>query len=273
MSQQLWGPFHLIPNCRLWVAECRNCIDTTESALGSRLADAKLTDRDRDRWNRYRPLEKKGQFLNSRLVIRAVLKCEFGTNSADLIVDSTESGRPILVDSHGNQVASISLSHTGNLTTIALSDIRYELGVDIETIQQVNARAFGLSFINEFEHHRLMQEALTEDPNAMLAIWTLKEAFWKALGGPHDTALQDIVVEYRNAILTTHASSLRDKKRPLATQFFGHGYSFPRELRNYSSINVPEPNPLAFVGCVVVIDTAQAEPALADNQAKPNDSA
>ena len=255
MSHQLWGPFHLMPNCRLWVAEDRTCQDCTESELALRLADARLSDRERDRWDRYRPLQKKKQFLNSRLVIRAVLNCEFGSDAAHLIVDTTESGRPVLMDSQKRQVANISLSHTGNMTTIALSHVRYGLGIDIETVQHLNARSFGLSFINRLERDGLMQAALTEDPNATLAIWTLKEAFWKALGGPHDTALGEIIAEYRNHILTAHAPCLRDQQKPLAIQFFGHGYSFPIELRNYSSINLPESEISAFVGCVVLVDT------------------
>lgn len=266
MSHQLWGPFHLIPNCRLWVAEDRACKDATESAHDLKLAETLLTDQDRDRWNRYRPLKKKRQFLNSRLVIRAVLNCEFGTDSAKRFVVTTESGRPTLVDSRGCRVASISLSHTGNMTTIALSDIRYKLGVDIETVEHMNARAFGLSFINRLEHDQFMQEALTEDPNAMLAIWTLKEAHWKALGGPSDTALGDIVVEYRNAILDTAAAGMTGKGDS-ATHFFGHGYSFPGELRNYSFLNVPESEITAFVGCVVLLDTGFVE-----NREIPNDN-
>lgn len=248
-----------MPNCRLWVAEDRSCKDATESALARKLAEARLTDQDRDRWNRYRPFEKKNQFLNSRLVIRAVLNSEFETDSANLFVETLKSGQPVLVDSQGRRVASISLSHSGNMTTIAVSDIRFELGVDIETVQQMNARAFGLSFINRFELDQLMQEGLTKDPKAMLAVWTLKEAFWKALGGPQDIALGDIVVQYRNAILNTDVACMTCKEKPLATQFFGLGYSFPCELRNYSSLNVPESEISAFVGCVVLLDTELAE--------------
>jgi phosphopantetheinyl transferase (holo-ACP synthase) len=161
----------------------------------------------------------------------------------------------MLVDSLGRQVASISLSHSGNMTTIALSDVRYDLGVDIETVQQMNARAFGLSFINRLEHGQLMKAALTEDPNAMLAIWTLKEAYWKALGGPRDTPLGNILIEYRNAILNIDVACMTRNGKPLTTQFFGHGYSFPGELSNYSSLNVPESEISAFVGCVVLVDT------------------
>jgi phosphopantetheinyl transferase (holo-ACP synthase) len=100
-----------------------------------------------------------------------------------------------------------------------------------------------------------MKEALTEDPNAMLAIWTLKEAYWKALGGPQDTPLGNILIEYRNAILNIDVDCMTRKGKPLATQFFGHGYSFPGELSNYSSLNVPESEISAFVGCVVLVDT------------------
>ena len=101
---------------------------------------------------------------------------------------------------------------------------------------------------------------IAEDYRILKTIpWTLKEAFWKALGGPHDTALGEISAEYRNHILTAHASCLRGQQKPLAIQFFGHGYSFPIELQNYSSINLPESEISAFVGCVVLVDTQIVE--------------
>ena len=78
MSHQLWGPFHLIPNCRLWVAEDRACKDATESAHDLKLAETLLTDQDRDRWNRYRPLKKKRQFLNSLRNLLTALFLIFG---------------------------------------------------------------------------------------------------------------------------------------------------------------------------------------------------
>lgn len=254
MSNQLWGPFHPIPDCRLWIAEDHTSEDATESELIKRFAEARLTDRDRNRWNRYRPLTKKRQFLSSRLAIQSVLNCEFGTDSADLVVDTMESGLPILMDSQRRQVASISLSHAGNLTTIALSKTHYGLGTDIEILQRLNARTFLRSFINQREHDQLLRESFVENPDVALAIWTLKEAFWKALGGPKDTALNDITVEYRNALLGAHISDLAGTKKPVAAQLFGRGYSFPRELKNYSSTNTPESKTSAFIGCVVLVD-------------------
>lgn len=270
MTNQLWGPFHITPNCRIWVAEDRTFKDATESELAKSFSEARLTNREVDRWNRYRPLEKKRQFLNSRLVIRSVLNSEFGTDSASLIMDSLESGQPILVNSHGSRVANVSLSHTRNITTIALSDTRYGLGVDIETIQPLNERAFGLSFINQFEREQMEQEGFIDNLNAMLAIWTLKEAFWKALGGPPQISLGDIVVDYSNAILNPNVPKTTGKKDISATQFFGHGYSFPGELRNYSAINVPESDVSAFVGCVVTIDARPPENAEAPDNISPD---
>ena len=254
MTNRLWGPYQFLPNCRLWLAEDRICGPAEASELHEELATARLTSQDLIRFNRYRPLKKKRQFLSSRLALRTVLDHEFGNCSDEFSVRTTESGQPVLEHQGGGPMASISLSHTGNMTAIALADKHLSVGIDIEAIQPLNARTFNLTFINQYEHDWLAENALSDKPAALLAVWTVKEALWKALGGPQDIPLAEIVVSYRNAILSSDLPSSKGHKEPVASHFFGQCYVFPADLTNYSSIDGPDSHVTGFVGSVVVVN-------------------
>jgi phosphopantetheinyl transferase len=239
MTNQLWGPFQPLPDCRLWLSEDHIGFHSWEPELHRGLAEARLSNQDLERWSRYRPHEKKRQFLNSRLAIRAVLQREFGIDSESFRVETMETGQPTLKHAGQHTLASISLSHTGNITAIVLSDKYQRLGVDIEIVQPLNVRTFSLTFLNRLEHEWLTREALAGSSEMTLAIWTLKEALWKTLGGPGDTGMSEIVADYHNSA---------------ATQFFGHRFSFPCALTNYSSIDGLDSQIPSFIGCIVVMD-------------------
>ncbi len=254
MTHQFWGPFNLVADCRLWLAEDRICVNATESEMRKLLETAQLSDRDVERWNRYRPLEKKRQFLSSRIAVREVLNREFGTLTRDVSLDALASGKPTLRDHRGNSIASVSLSHTCNLTAVLFSNKELGLGVDIEVVQPLNTRTFSLSFINQHEHQWVVDEAFDKHSSSMLAIWTLKEAFWKALGGPELTDFKDITAEYQSGNLNASLVTTSGKKVSTATQCFGNLQGFPRELRNYSTLDASGFQDDKFLGCVVVVD-------------------
>lgn len=253
MTHQFWGPFNLVADCRLWLAEDRICVNATESEMRKVLEAAQLSDKDVERWNRYRPLEKKRQFLSSRIAVREVLNREFGTFTRDISLDAMASGKPTLRDHRGNSIACVSLSHTCNLTAVLISNKELGLGVDIEVVQPLNTRTFSLSFINEYEHQWVVNEAFDKHSSSMLAIWTLKEAFWKAIGGPELTDFTDITVEYQSGNLNASLVTTSGKKVSTATHYFGNLQAFPRELRNYSTLDVSGSQDNKFLGCVVVV--------------------
>lgn len=265
MTNQLWGPFQPLPDCRLWLSEDHDGFNALEPVLDRELAETYLCDQDLKRWNRYRPPEKKSQFLNSRLAIRAVLQREFGTDSDSYRVETTGTGQPVLKHACEQTLTSISLSHTGNITAIVLSDRHQRLGVDIETVQPLNVHTLSLTFINRFEHHWLTRETLTDSREMTLAVWTLKEALWKALGGPRDIAMSEIVVEYHNSTLIAQGWAKKNEKESAATAFFGHRFSLPFALTNYSSIDCQDWQIPSFVGCIVLLDQDTQE-----HQESPN---
>jgi len=254
MTNQLWGPFQPLPKCRLWLSEDRTGSNAGEPERPREFAEAHLCNQDLERWNRYRPSEKKRQFLNSRLAVRAVLLREFGTDSDNFRVETMETGQPILKHAHQHPLPSISLSHTGNITAVVVSDSHQRIGVDIEIVNSLKVRPLGLTLLNQFEHDWLTKEVLAESPEMMLAIWTLKEALWKALGGPRDTAISDIVTEYNNSTLNGQKWTNKKGKQSAATHFFGHQLSFPFVLTNYSSIDDLNSQTPSFIGCIALMD-------------------
>lgn len=254
MTHQLSGPFEPLPGCRLWLSEDLTGSDVGESGPHQEFAEAHLCDQDLLRWNRYRPPEKKRQFLNSRLAIQAVLKREFGTASDSYRVETIETGQPVLKHTYQSSLASISLSHTGNIAAIVVSDNQQGLGVDIEVVKPLNIHTLGLTFLNPLELDWLAKETLEKSPEMILAIWTLKEALWKALGGPRDAAMSEIIAEYHNSTLNGQRWTDTGIKQSAAAHFFGHRFSFPCALKNYSSIDVLNAQMPSFIGCIVLMD-------------------
>jgi phosphopantetheinyl transferase len=215
------------------------------------IKNAKLSDRDSERWSRYRPLEKKRQFLSSRLAVRGILNREFGALADKISLDAMASGKPILKDLEGNSIGSISLSHTCNMTAIALCNSDLGLGVDVEYLQPLNTRTLGPSFISQDERQWIVDEGFHEHSTSMLAIWTLKEAFWKALGGPQFTDFRDITVDYRSGNLNASLVTRKGKRVPTAVHCFGNLQSLPCEIGNYSDLGNTGSQDTTFLGFLV----------------------
>ena len=93
-------------------------------------------------------------------------------------ISYTEFGKPFIENSKIN----FNLSHSGDWCFIAVSLIK-DIGIDIEKVRKIEDvlkiadRYFA---INEYEHIKNFDS--TEQINEFFRIWTLKEAFIKAIG-------------------------------------------------------------------------------------------
>jgi phosphopantetheinyl transferase len=183
----------LLSGCHLWLIafdqkpSIHPCFDEQD------LQAAKLSSEDRERFNRYRPLEKKRQFLNSRLAVRLVLERQFGQAATDLTLRSSPSGQPKIFDASDREFCSVSLSHSRSLVAIVISMNSGSVGVDIEVHQPLDSR--------KFQHVATTDEELSwiesqgeKNNEAFLAIWTIKEAVWKAQASS-EIAVSDICID------------------------------------------------------------------------------
>jgi hypothetical protein len=155
---------------------CEDCVHSPDE----RIDDFTLSDKDRERWNRYRIPQKRNQFLKSRHAIAFVLKQEFG-GQHQLVWDSLADGCPVLLDSIGNHVRSVSLSHSENVFAIGLDSTTSRIGVDCEVVDRVPTDAVYRVLEDDIPDWTLnfADSVMHRWKAAML--WTRYEAEWKAM--------------------------------------------------------------------------------------------
>ena len=133
-----------------------------------------LNSKEQERFGLMKSTVKKKQLVMSRYLIhQALLKLNYSLNNAYEIVNYNR-----LVIPNVKQLFSLSITHSGNVAAIILSDQPLKLGIDVE---QVKLRNFT----------ELVQEICTPEEISLLAkknniqenfyqLWTAKEALAKA---------------------------------------------------------------------------------------------
>ncbi len=104
-----------------------------------------------------------------------------GVEPSKVWMSHAASGRPLLNGAgRGTQV---SVSHGRGTAAVALCrSPRVHLGVDVETVRPLAARALAHGYLAAAEAHWLDGLAAAERSRAFLWLWTQKEAVGKALG-------------------------------------------------------------------------------------------
>lgn len=219
MRMQLTEPVEVFPHCSLWLVYFNPESDEAASNWSIDLVDAKLSNRDLLRWKQFRPAVKKQQFLDSRLAVRAVLKRELGDDAELVQFDSDSQGRPVLQSEGVNHGLQISLSHSENVVAVAISNGEFPIGVDIEI--GVQLRADALRLISTHPHERIWcDQWIGREAEALLALWTVKEAVWKSLHGGIGISISDIWVDFTNGVFMPRISPLLHKDERFRTQPF-----------------------------------------------------
>ncbi|MCA9008269.1 MAG: 4'-phosphopantetheinyl transferase superfamily protein [Planctomycetaceae bacterium] len=190
----LTDPIQILPACRLWLAQIDAADSSSAGNLENDLLEARLSARDLQRWQQYRPQKKKRQFLNSRLAVRAVLRLEFEKDSELIQFDSDQAGRPVLRSLQRGHLPQISISHSAEMVAIALSDGIDPIGVDLEIAQPLRMEA--LQSIVMHPHEQDWCDAQGDrQSEALLTLWTIKESIWKTLQGDSGLGISDIFLE------------------------------------------------------------------------------
>jgi len=110
------------------------------------------------------------------LLLRAIVFRDYGISSGDLVIDTSEKGKPYLA-SHPH--IHFNISHSGDWVVIAFSSA--EVGVDVEKIRDVNLR-IAQRFFSVEEKQQLFSLPAKKQMDYFFDLWTLKESFLKAIG-------------------------------------------------------------------------------------------
>ncbi|MFK0223241.1 4'-phosphopantetheinyl transferase family protein [Streptomyces vinaceus] len=133
-------------------------------------------------WQRYRHTTDptiRFRFVASRLAVRYTAAAALGTDPAKLDLSYKPGGRPYL---RGLDQIDLSLTHTDDLIAVGISR-NGRIGIDTEPADR--RLAFSLlqnQVCTEAERAELAALPEAEQTAGMLRLWTLKEAYTKALG-------------------------------------------------------------------------------------------
>ncbi len=134
-------------------------------------------------------------FVYTRAALRHVLALYFGCDPAEIEYDIGQFGKPAVDGIHFN------LSHTKSRAAIAVSS-QHPVGIDIEELRQVDrADQIAGRYFCPREAELIRATAEPEKSRVFLQIWTLKEAWLKALGTGLSKPLNEVDTGYGATVL------------------------------------------------------------------------
>ncbi|WP_254552485.1 4'-phosphopantetheinyl transferase superfamily protein [Kitasatospora sp. MMS16-BH015] len=148
-----------------------------DRAAGPRLQ--RLLGRDWAKYLELTHLDVRIRFAASRILLKTAVGRLFGVGPEEVELGYRDKGRPFI---RGNDSVDVSISHTDGLLLVGLST-QGQIGVDVEPAdRELYDQGLARHLCTETELKRV--EALPyELRNAeLLRIWTLKEAYTKAIG-------------------------------------------------------------------------------------------
>jgi 4'-phosphopantetheinyl transferase len=140
-------------------------LDASEQARADRFHLA--TDRD--------------SYVLAHALLRAMLSCMAGIAAADLRFRTAKNGKPALDAAQSQPDLHFSLSHTRGLAACAVGR-PYALGIDAEAWRVPAPIELAARYFAPTEAQLVAEQEPTERPSTFYRLWTLKEAYLKAIG-------------------------------------------------------------------------------------------
>jgi len=162
---------------RGWEGECRG--DPVES-----LAHGILSVEERTAASKYVHEGARRRYVAGRILLRLSLSYRFGGVPAAWRLRRDERGRPEITGPKPLPDAHFSLSHSGDAVVCLVASGTGRVGVDVEVARRPirRSRALAQRCCSEAERAWLAQLRTAERDRAFLELWTLKEAYAKAIG-------------------------------------------------------------------------------------------
>lgn len=145
--------------------------------------DPLLSASERDRRDRLWRADDRRDYAAAHALLRIALAAHTGQAPEHLAFRSDGHGKPSLVPGTGDApTPAFSLSHSRGLVACAIAD-RGRVGIDVEPIDPgVDALHIAASYFSADEAASLQRCSPEERPSRFCELWTLKEAFLKAIG-------------------------------------------------------------------------------------------
>lgn len=134
------------------------------------------TEHDREDSLRLKSGPQRGIFLRRRLLARLCVARYLGIEPADCVIAHGAAGKPVLVSPQAR--LHLSVSARGEIAAVAVA--RTRIGIDLERADGPHVIPWNILRANERAALNGLPEA--ERIRAFLRLWTVKEAYLKALG-------------------------------------------------------------------------------------------
>jgi 4'-phosphopantetheinyl transferase len=155
-----------------------------------------LSEDERARHARFHFAEDRQSYLAAHALTRSVLGPLAGAPPRELRFVIGEHGKPALCAAGDGEPIEFNLSHTRGLVACAVARGR-AVGVDVERIdRRVDIDQLSRSVFSEGERAELMRLAGDEKRLRFFQLWTLKEAYIKAVGRGLSLPLRAISVSF-----------------------------------------------------------------------------
>lgn len=155
----------------------------------TRVALQNLPADEQERIRRYHRWDQAQKTLLATLLARRLLGRRLGRPGESLRIRRDPFGRPYL-DGEPHWEGDFSISHSGSWVVCAVVD-RGRIGIDVQQVRPVNEGIFTLC-LSSTEREKLLQWPVGTQLHGFFTLWTLKEAFVKALGQGLSYPLTDI---------------------------------------------------------------------------------
>jgi 4'-phosphopantetheinyl transferase len=163
------------------------------------------------------------RYLQTRLCVRRFLGQQLGKPAEQLSFGRTEAGKPFLMNEHLH----FNISHSHDFLALVCCNSA-PAGVDMETISdQRQWSAIASRYFHSDEVTWLNSLPHPQGRDSFYRLWTLKEAFFKALGTGISAGLDKVRFQLTDRRITMRAEQL--DQQPQHWQFFQWRWQAPEE--------------------------------------------
>jgi len=174
------------------------------AALPAPADTALLSPDERERAGRLLSEHKRARFIAGRSTLRRLLGRYLDEEPQGLVFHYGRHGKPALVARTSSESLTFNFSHSKNLALLAVATDR-EVGIDLEyRHRNISVDSFARHILCENETVALQRLPANRHQQALLAAWTRKEAYLKALGDGLARSLKSFsagIAEVETAVL------------------------------------------------------------------------
>ncbi len=159
-----------------------------------------LSVREIDKARRFIRHSDRGRYVFAHGVLRAILSSYMGCAPHQIVFESNKLSKPCLANAKDGNEIQFNLSHSGDITLIAVSQ-RSAIGIDVEYIRMIpDAHQIVNSTFSVQEREYLNNLPSADYEKRFFACWTAKEAFLKATGRGLSYPLDKFSIIFSNGL-------------------------------------------------------------------------